>query len=70
KIEEVAENIEIDNFANNGLILSSEELIKSIKQSEDSQVTFRRIGDKINFVSNLEEENNHYVNVERFFNVA
>ncbi|MCE5219849.1 MAG: glycosyltransferase [Clostridium sp.] len=69
RIENMAENIEMDKFSYIGLSLSNDDLFNNMKQSKDSPVIFSKINNSVKFVSTLDKETNHYVNIERLFNV-
>ncbi|MDG5852744.1 glycosyltransferase family protein [Clostridium beijerinckii] len=68
-IEKTAEHIKIDKFQSLGLSLSNEELFNNMKQSKDSSVTFNKIDNAVKFMSTLDSEISHYINIERLFDV-
>ncbi|WP_252247354.1 glycosyltransferase [Clostridium sp. ZBS4] len=68
-IEKAAENIKNDNVLNLGTTIHYDELLNNIKIPIKIPVAASKVGNTIKFNSNLKEDINYYVNIERLFNV-
>lgn len=70
EIEKIAESIRVGQFENEGLAIEAQELFNSIKHDPKSGVTCKCAANNLVVVSVLEEEQKHYVNIEKWFTIS
>jgi Uncharacterized protein conserved in bacteria len=70
KLNNIAENIEVNNFFSSGKIIGYSEIFDLIKNEVQPKITIEKKESKTVIKSSLSDDENFYINMEQLFNVA